>query len=330
MKERNFNFFKLVQGGLLFTVNLYLVALSFTSFAPYGTLQFWGWLAVAVIVTTLQLSFIMQIKTELKGAKRKGKLAGLIIGYLLFTIVTFNGSLSFIVTTINAKTDIVNQSSSFEEFDKKSLQDEINNLRTQNEALNKNINEVLIPKNLISSAERVQKLIAENQAQIQIAKEKLEKLYNIKESSQEEITTDTFGMIAEKIPLLNIKGIDYQFFIMILISLGIEFGLFVTTDNIRKGAKINFDIAETKKELNKYIEALFDTDGVRLVSDKKIEEATKIPIKNCMKYKQMLQEQIYNGKPLIYSGRGGTKANYGKDDIIKIMTFALNTQKIDE
>ena len=64
--------------------------------------------------------------------------------------------------------------------------------------------------------------------------------------------------------------------------------------------------------------------------DKKIEEMTKIPFKNCLRYKQFLQENVYNGKQLIVSGKGGTRSDFSKEDLVKIVTFLLNTQKDSE
>ncbi len=333
MKERTFNSIKSVQAVFLYLVSVFLVSLSFTSIAPIGTLQFWGWLALAFVVSSLQIVFIIKIKTSKKNGTDSWKsLTGLVFGYLLFTIIMFNGSLSFIVNTIDQKSKQVQTSTLVVNTNIDFLKEEIDSLKKINAQHQKSITEDLLPKNLMTSVERLNKIILENdakivelQSQLNIALEKAASTTN-----QDVITTDTFELIAKRIPLLNVSGPDYQFFIMLLISLAIEFGLFISVEAISKNGKLPIDLIETKKELNKYIEALFDTDGVRLISDKRISEITNIPIKNCIRYKQMLQNQMYNNKPLIYSGKGGTKSNFSKEDVIKIMTFALNTQKIGE
>jgi hypothetical protein len=333
MKERTFNSIKSVQAVFLYLVSVFLVSLSFTSIAPMGTPQFWGWLALAFVISSLQIVFIIKIKTSKKSGIDTWKTTlGLVFGYLLFTIIMFNGSLSFIVNTIDQKSKQVKTSTLAVDTNIDFIKEEIDSLKKINAQHQKSINEDLLPKNLITSVERLNKIIQENevkitelQSQLTVALEKVSST-----NKQEAITTDTFELIAKRIPLLNVNGSDYQFFIMLLMSLAIEFGLFISVEAISKNGKLSIDLAETKKELNKYIEALFDTDGIRLISDKRISEITNIPLKNCIQYKQMLQNQVYNNKPLIYSGKGGTKSNFSKEDVIKIMTFALNTQKIGE
>ncbi len=309
MSEKTFKQIKTILSWLLFTVSFYLVFLTLTSFAPWGTFQFFGWALLSAIIVILQMVFIVEIKTAWRTGSGWGKKLFLIFGYSIFTIITLSGSLLFSVSTVETKNKRVVISGQDIQEEIETTKNRIKTLEEENALYFARINDYLM-KNQVTLSAPIKKYMDANEVKIQ---------------GQEIVTNATFEKIASKMPF-NISGIAYQYFMLILISLGIDFGLFVTAEPLGK-QRLSIDLTETKKEIAKYIDALFDIDGVRLNSDKKIEEITHIPLKNCIRYKKLLQEQVYNGKPLLVSGKGGTKSNFSKEDVIRIITFVLNTQK---
>lgn len=73
------------------------------------------------------------------------------------------------------------------------------------------------------------------------------------------------------------------------------------------------------KKVTVYINALMDITGKRLNGDERIEAMTDLSISECKQFKDYLLNTSVNGRSLIASGRGGSKANYSKEAMINIV-----------
>lgn len=128
---------------------------------------------------------------------------------------------------------------------------------------------------------------------------------------------DVFSMIGED---FSMSGEKTLFFIFVILIFVLEIALFITSEAFP--IRIN-NIRDEKEMLEKYIDALMEIDGVRLNSDKIISEKTGIAMNECKRYKNMLQDLSWRKKPLIESGRGGSKANFNATTIKKIVFTEL-------
>lgn len=326
MQERTLNSIKSKVGWVLFACVAYLTNLALVPFSkPWPSFEFVAWIVIAGIISFLQVLSIITIKNNSKSPKWIRRSIVSIITYVLTTIITFSGSIMFSGRSIDARIQHSITITNERENKIRDLEKDIAKWETNNQTYEATIKSYL-EKNQVSSTERLEKLIKVNEDKIEKARKDIETVKlsatNVKEEGQ--VSANTFDEAAKMVPFIE-TGEQYKKLIKFILSLLLEFGLFTT---LEATSKFTLDRTETKKELTKYINALFDVTGERLNSDKKIEEITKIPLSKCLKYKQFLQENTYNDKPLIVSGRGGTKANFPKDDMLHIITFLLNTNKI--
>ena len=334
MKEKTFKRAKSIVGIVLFIASAYLTNLTFSSFAKFPSVTFFAWIVVAAIVALLQVLSILQVKTNMRYATnwvRKSIIP--IVTYALCTTVTFSGSLIFSTSTVSKtikETEIILANNSSKIIQ---LENDITRMESENEVYQKQIDEY-VSNFYVKLSQEVKKYKDENlakinEARIEIEKLRLEDIEKASSSNRESITTDTFQAIADLIPFVDLKGSQLLFFILFILSCTIDFGLFTTLEPLSKGS-MQLNTLEVRKEFVRYIDALFASNGERLNPDTKIEELTKIPLNQCKKYRKLLQEQMYDGKPMIVSGKGATKANFSKDDTIKLMTYFMKAQRGEE
>jgi hypothetical protein len=328
MKESTYKFIKSKVAILLFFTCAFLTNLTFQSFAKKYSVSWFAWVVVASIVALFQTLFIIDLKTKVRSSSKKTKLIIPIVGYIFTTCLTFTGSIFFSVSTVESTSNFNTTVASVASSQISSLNSDI--ARWTQENLNYQIriddylvkNQVALSKTIQAYKDANEKKINDARAQIVILKAN----DAARTQGKETLNEDTFEFVASHIPFLRITGRTFKYLILLVLSFVLEFGLFTTMEPLVRN-KINIDVSEMKKEMIKYIDSLMDVNGVRLNSDRKIAEVSGISLKNCLKYKEFLMTQQYNGKALLISGKGGTKANFTKEDMIKLATFFINSQK---
>lgn len=331
MTESIFKKAKGLVGAVLFFMCAYLTNLTFVSFAKGSTTLSVVWMIIAASIALLQFLAILQVKTNKRYKPnwiRKSFVP--ITTYVLCTLLTSAGSLIFSSSTIAKvvqETDLVKHLNN-EAIE--TLEKEISILEKENEVYSKQITEYLegfyvkLSKEVMSYKDENTKKIEEKRVEIsRLRQEDFERINNNKET----ISSDTFESIASIIPLMKGKGQQIQYFIIFILSLTLEFGLFTTLEPMKKGTT-TLSSLDARKELIKYIENLFTKD--KILTDLEVSELTKIPIKQCQTFRKLLLEQMYDGKPILYKEKGEMKASFSKDDTIKLMTYYMKTQREED
>jgi hypothetical protein len=126
---------------------------------------------------------------------------------------------------------------------------------------------------------------------------------------------DIFRLIGET-PHVNLGAEAVKFLMFLAIVLLLEIVLCLTSGEISNKSDVD---SMRQNNLIKYVNALFDTDANRLNSDKKIVEKTGVSLGDCKKYRKFLTSKEFGGTPLITYGRGYSKSDFTKSEIISII-----------
>lgn len=133
------------------------------------------------------------------------------------------------------------------------------------------------------------------------------------QSDRELVAIDTFTLIGKEV---NMSGEDVMKYLMYLLALLLEIFTAMTATPFEKAKVESMD----RRKFKTYLDKMFETDSKRLVKDEEIVESTILSLAEAKSFKKLLMETTYKGIPLVEMGRGiGTKANYTKDDIWKII-----------
>jgi hypothetical protein len=141
---------------------------------------------------------------------------------------------------------------------------------------------------------------------------------------------DTLGKV------LHVDGEVIKLYMLLVLSLLIELALLVTSWDIKiehneqpeqpKNETVsivvpmkNYVISNKSKVLQ-YIDSLIEEGLNRLNSNEKISNQTGLKVKECQKFRDILQKTTINGTPLIYSTPGTSKPNFTKDRIRQVFS----------
>ncbi|MDA3855054.1 MAG: hypothetical protein PF569_02260 [Candidatus Woesearchaeota archaeon] len=279
-----------------------------------------GFFANAIELLKVQL--LMEIKKRFKEWKLRFLpiVAIFILTYLGFAFVSGVASLNFTLLTISNKSFVseVNNSTmdsfsnQIEDIDK-DIESINNDIRSNQEDM-RNID----PAIYRTAREQIQNTIQDLRSSKTELFNKREELVIQQQNEIEEveiIPVDSFSLMAEKLNN-GWDGSDVMYYLMLLLIFLLELSLVVTSEE----AELEVNITEERKPLSLYVKALMDINGVRLNSDKKISELTGLSHKDCKYYKSLLQEWKYESTHLIHTGRGGSKANFTKKQILQIIS----------
>lgn len=142
----------------------------------------------------------------------------------------------------------------------------------------------------------------------------------VQEENERQLTSgQMFVLLGETIGL---DGRTTMFYMMLMLVILLEISIAITAGNI----KHNLVLKEDRYNLMAYIDALMDIgEGkIRLNSNKVVSQRTGLPLEECERYKKLLQETTYNGKPMVVTVQGASRAGYPKDKVKRILEFKLN------
>jgi hypothetical protein len=167
-------------------------------------------------------------------------------------------------------------------------------------------------------------------------------------------SANIYDNIASIIPFLNLSGETVKNFLMLLLSVILEYFMFITAvpvvlreddeelvaaplpivESPHKDYLLISSLlqAESQEKIFQYIDGLFDIgkDSTRLNSDVVVADKTGIPLADCKKYKKLLFMLSYKKSPLFTSGKGGTKSNFSTEDVISVIKFMTNVGVTEE
>lgn len=318
MKRKTFHVYRKLSHVTLFIVSLTFTLMLFVEFGDewYQKLL-WGGMGFALEIIKLYLW--MHLKSQWK--TEKGAAIAQFVIYAGIAFVSMIASLGFAMNTIEGQTftaQVQNIQVDSMVEDLEVIDSQIaTKLRQQSE----------LPFDYITASDRLTEQI--NDLRLQ-RKETLERLSAQQETSQgrETESIDTFVLIGRAVGL---GGQDTLYYLLLIMVITLEICLVMTSGDIEKRL-----IVDENPQIISYVNTLFEnaSSDSRLTTDDAIHEATGIPISECRKYRNFLANISYGSggvkKPLIESRRGGTKANFTRDGVLKILRFHMNVQNQKE
>ena len=293
--------------GTALNVNLFI------QFSKYPAIQvLFGAMATAFELIKLYLFMLAKFHFHEHGFKKIA--AGLIefVLYLGLAFVSMVASLGFTLTSIEQQSFTANIQN--RNIDRQVITQDINNIEKQIQS--KLDQQAGLPADYITASDRFTQQIKELQAQRQDLLDKLNSL----PKDQITQTSDMFSLLGS---MVNLSGKNTMFYMMLLLVILLEFTIAITAEDIKKeGPKL----IEDKGTIYKYVNELFNTTTAKLNTDERISEATGISLDQCKKYKKLLTSVTYKGTALINSGRGGSTANFNKENLLKILTYHMNVR----
>lgn len=321
MEQKIINKGKWIANLVLFSISAMLSVNLFINFSK--TLWIQGLLgAMALSIETVKLySFILAKASFKEFLSRpafwsKSWIAGIFqfIFYLVLTLISIVASLGFIrveiegqsfqARTLNIDQDVIMA-------DLKLIDREINNKLRQQEELG---------GDYVTASGKLTDQIKNIRAQ---REELLLKLKTAQQTNEHKVvSSDMFFLLGD---LINWSEKQTMFWLMLMLSILLEVCIAVTSGTVvqRKFQSIG---KENRSKLISYINYLVG-EGARLNSDQYISKETQIPPHECYRYRKLLNSISFRGKNLIDIRQGGSKANYSKENIIKIVMFHLDNQE---
>lgn len=307
MKEVTIHTAKIIANIILFVISMVFTVVLFVQFGSRLYEQIlWGSLGVAMEFTKIYLFLVC--KKHFKEKKRILMIGSFVI-YFGLAVISAISSLGFAMNTISGQSFtavIANTEKDSIIRDIKILDREIESKTKQMENL---------PADYITASKRLSEQVQESRVK---KEELIVKLQGYEKKQIEVVTEDTFTMLGN---FVDISGKQTLLFLLLVMTVLLEISLVITSGDI----EIKLSLKENRAVIHAYIDALFDSDGKRLLTDRKISEKINMPIDECQRFKKILCTAVYKGKPMISTGRGGSKANYSKESIKKIIDFKFDT-----
>lgn len=303
-----------------------------------------------IIWTSLKTTILKKYLHELDNTGKKSKF--LLTSYLLFAGVSYFAAQGLIQENIlrqNQTNILVSSNSSIYSSQIDNLQNEIDSLKSQ---VQLQINDEKVKQEIYSKNKSFKdwEEIAYRKSIDQINKQidslnnaisqKYSKISELRTKEVEEksntkvVASNIYDVLADSIPFNKgtgdrlgkgqlVSGSNIEFILGSIIGLAIEVSLWVTI-NIKK--KKSYSHKENKNDLTLYINTLFAVKGTRLTPDNIISEKTGIPKIECRRYRNLLCNTLHEGKSLINLQRGGSTANFSKEQILKIIEEEVNLE----
>lgn len=319
-KERKEHLYKEVAHIILFWVSMAFTVMLFYQFTsnPVGRVI---WVSMAIAIELLKNYLIKKIKTIYKG-KNTPIIAGYFFIYFLTAVV------SGICTYGSVKLTLENQELyvSKMNIDTENIQFQIDQIDIKIERLNRSADASVAEKEKMSGLDgayysgqtkmtddlnsvdsNMQKLLDDRTA--------LTNSLKVEAQNIDSVSKDVFTLIGEDIGLTGTQTLFWIFIVLIVI---LEVALYVTTDGF-KYSEVEEEVLTEKDVIFMYIDALENSNSVVLPSDNTISEATQISKSDCKRYRALLSELKWRGKPLIMNGGSGYRANFNGSTMKKVV-----------
>lgn len=323
MKERTVNYVKHVAHIILVILSMMLSINLFIQFSDKPFIQIlFGMLGFSLEAIKLYLLLEAKYHITLRGWKNDAISSIQFVVYFGLAFISIVASLGFTLVSIEEQTLQFEERREISNFEIEAIQDEIEANRRQIEIVQENATALefsAVERNEIAN-EQVRSLQDRN-------RELIAELSDLRaeregQAVEERLTSnDMFILLGETV---NLNGKDTMFYMMLVLVVLLEIAIAITSGKIEREIKLK----KSNTGIMEYIDALFGEDGKRLVPDGRISKKLNITIEEASMYRDTLKTITYKGKPMINVRRGGTVANFGKENMKKIVQFHIDSGKI--
>lgn len=324
MKEKTINHIKQVAHVILVVLSMMLSINLFIQFSDKPFIQvLFGMLAFSLEAIKLYLLLEAKYHFRLNGWKNEAVGVTQFTVYLGLAFISIVASLGFTLVSIEEQTIQFEERREVSNFEIEALQNEIEANNRQIEIVQENATalEFSAVERNAEANEQVRSLQDRNRELIQELQE-LRSEKNGETVEQRLTSNDMFILLGETV---NLNGEDTMFYMMLVLVVLLEIAIAITSGTIERDVKIH---KSNPTGIMSYIDALFSEDGKRLVPDLRISKKIGLSEEECGMYRETLKNTTYKGKAMITARRGGTIANFSKENMKKIVQFHIDSGKI--
>lgn len=323
MRESTVRYFRQTSHFILVGLS---IALSVNLFMQFSDVPFimglFGLLAVAFELIKLYLLIVAKSNYV---DKKFWKAFYEFVIYFLLAAISALASLGFVLVSIQQQTFTNVEARQSSQFRIESTQQEIADLSLEINILTEGLSE--FPANFVTARREQSNRIEELRNRRDYLRQELLSALDSRaedDNIRTQLTSeDMFSLLGQ---MVNISGYDTMYYMMLLLVILLEIAIALTTGEIiREFNPPKIEKTKIREQLIAYIDSLFDRNSNRLKTDKNISDETGLPIEVCSRFRTILSTLTYKGRGLIESTRGGTFANFSKENISKIVLFHLNT-----
>jgi hypothetical protein len=299
----------------------------------------WVWLFAALAWEGGVLVVVSLLKTSIVKRENVIKIVGLCLAYLLMGSVTFFGSLGFNVANTHKQT----VAALAKPVDVKGNEYLIEQAKKANEAIDADIAALSKQRDAFIDTDQQTKADVKQAAIDKKQKEKDKNNAAVGTKSGENTTStvstelaadDIFTALGGFFDAVNWNlktGTFFKSLIFIIFGLTLLLMVALAAPTIEEAVVVlRLDTSVDVVGLQKYLEAMFDVTGRRLAKDEIIVDKTKLTIEKCKEFRAYLMKLTYKGLPLFTRDSGGTKANFPKEQVIKIAAFYARVSSTPE
>lgn len=247
--------------------------------------------------------------------------------YLGLTIISIIASLGFTLVSIEEQSLRFTTRQEVSDFRINSLIDELESNKDQIKIIQQNATG--LEYSAVERNENANKQILEIQEKNRELITEIEDL-QIKKTEKNNIETrltssDMFVLLGKTV---NLEGHQAMFYMMLILVVLLEIAIAITTGTITKD-KIEKSEITIKNSISilEYIDLMFNENGT-ILSDKQIAEKSNISLEEAKAFRLKLRNTTYKGKPLITVKGRKVINNFKKENILKIVKFYLDTNKL--
>jgi len=323
MKEKTVNRVKQVAHIILVLLSMMLSINLFIQFSDKPFIQIlFGLMAGALELIKLYLLLEAKYHFTLNGWKNDLFAGVQFIIYFGLAFISVVASLGFTLVSIEEQTLQFEEVQEVSNFEINALQDEIEANNRQIEIVQENATALefsAVERNAEANAQVRELQDRNRELIIELGQLRSERLQDTPETRL--TSNDMFILLGQTV---NLSGQDTMFFMMLVLVFLLEVAIAITAGKIERDVRLK----KSSSGIIEYIDALFSEDGKRLVPDGRISQKMGISIEEASMYRETLKNLTYKGKSMITARRGGTIANFGRENMIKIVQFHLDSGKI--
>lgn len=321
MKENSMNRIRQIAFWILASLSAVLSVNLFIQFSDVWYIQImFGLMGMALEMIKLYL--LVLAKDHFMKGGMKNELTAVLQGsvYVGLAVISIVASVGFTLVSIEEQTMQFEQRQQVSNFRIDSIEQEIEDNRNQIRIIQENASG--LEYDAVERGDSANKQVRELQEANRELVDRIEELRSASAEIDNERQLTSGEMFVLLGQAVGLDGHDTMFYMMLMLVALLEISIAITAGNIQH----HLVVKEDRYNLMAYIDALMDIgEGkVRLNSDKIVAEKTGLPLDECRRYKEMLQTTTYNGKPMVVTVQGASRAGYPKDKVKRILEFKLN------
>lgn len=328
MTERTIYHTRQISHAILVSLSMLLSINMFIQFSDHWFIKIlFGSMASALEL--IKIYILVLAKDHFSKARIKDYITSFIQFdvYLGLAIISIIASLGFTLVSIEEQSLRFTTRQEVSDFRVNSLIDELESNKNQIKIIQQNATG--LEYSAVERNENANKQILEIQEKNRDLITEIENL-QIKKSEKEEVVTrltssDMFVLLGKTV---NLEGHQAMFYMMLILVILLEIAIAITTGTITKD-KIEKSEINIKNSISilEYIDLMFNDDGA-ILSNKQIAEKSNISLEEAKAFRKKLRNTTYKGKPLITIKGRKVINNFKKENILKIVKFYLDTNKL--